>query len=286
MFTLKIENKSGSVFTLTQNESDYQVYSIEGLNPPNAIVNTSNITGMDGTLFNSSKLESRNIVMMIKINGDVEANRLELYKYFRTKELCKIYYKNGARDVFIEGYVETFEVNHFENFQFAQISIICPDPYFKDVNTIVNDISKVINNFGFPFSINETTPIPISSIEIQKATNISNTSESETGINIDIAFKGSIESFEIINTTTGDTMTIVYSFVNGDALTINTHKGSKSLTLIRNGEPINMIPYLVKGSTFFQLVAGDNIFTYATNDPSKDAVVSIIFKYYNIYRGV
>ena len=134
MFTLKVENIKGAVLELTDNEEDYQIANIEGITPPNANINTSTYANGDGSAFNSSKIPNREIVITVYINGDVSQNRLKLYKYFRNKQWCKIYYEDDNRNVFIEGYVQTFEVPIFVQKQVAQISILCPDPYFKDIN--------------------------------------------------------------------------------------------------------------------------------------------------------
>ena len=48
MFEAKIENKKGNILTLSQNESDFQIIRITGLNPPNAQINTNNLAGMGG----------------------------------------------------------------------------------------------------------------------------------------------------------------------------------------------------------------------------------------------
>ena len=154
MYTAQIENSSGNLFTLTGNEPVYQILSITGLNPPNAQINTTTIVGLDGAVFNSSKLETRNLVLTIKINGDVETNRLLLYSYFKTKDKCTFYYSNNSRDVSIEGYVESVECDLFSNNELAQISIICPYPYFKALTQIITDFSNVTPQFVFPFSIN------------------------------------------------------------------------------------------------------------------------------------
>ena len=71
MFTLKIENIKNTILELTQNESNYQILSVKGLNPPNAQINRSTIAGLDGSKCNSSKLEERNIVITLKLNGDI-----------------------------------------------------------------------------------------------------------------------------------------------------------------------------------------------------------------------
>lgn len=286
MFNLKIETFEKNIVELSYNESDYQITNITGLNPPNAQINKSSVSGMDGALFNSSKLDTRNIVITVKINGNIEKNRLFLYRCFRTKEYCKILYENGSRSVFIEGYVETLECDLFSKNEIAQISIICLNPYFKDLKMITDDISKIVKHFEFPFFININNPIPFSNLEINKVTNVVNSSESETGLIISATFLGNVDSFEIRNTKTGEKMFLNYPFIKNDILTINCNRGSKSIILSRDGIETNMFPYLVKGSIFFQLSIGDNYFSYLADDGNSDQLVTVLFKHYNVYRGV
>jgi len=286
MFVLKVENNNGHIIRLTQNEEEYQVIGIDGLNPPVAQINTLAIAGVDGASFNSSKLQTRNVVITIKINGDIEKNRIRLYKYFRNKQYCKIYYQNETRNVYIEGYVEALEVSQFTNDERAQISIICPNPYFKDMETIVQSISKIVKKFIFPFSINEDEPIPISSLELEKVTNIINDSESETGLIINAKFIGRVSKLEIRNVDNGQSFVINYEFIKDDKLIVNCNKGSKSIILTREAVEYNLIPYMQKGSSFFQLGIGDNHFSFLADEGINDMLVDINFKYYKVYSGV
>ncbi len=286
MYILKVENILGQILELTRNENNYQIIKITGLNPPRGQINNSSVAGMDGTRFNSAKLEERYIVISIKINGDVESNRLRLYKYFITKESCKLYYKNGQRDVFIEGEVEDFDCDPFANPQIAQISIKCSDPYFKNLNMIIDDVSKIVNKFTFPFSIEIDEPIPFSIIELEKVKNVVNDSESECGVIINMKFSGSVEKLEIRNTSTGQNFIINYNFIDNDQLQINTNKGQKAVTLIRSGIEYNLISKMKKGSSFFQLNTGDNFFSYLADDGETDERVTIQFNHYTLYRGV
>lgn len=286
MFNLRIENTSGQSITLTKNENNFQVYNIEGLNPPTAQINISTIAGMNGSKYNSSRLNERNLVIYIKLRGNIETNRSILYSYFPTAEWCKIYYENGLRNVYIEGYIESNEVSPFTNNEIMQVSIVCPNPYFKDAQLIVDDISKVIQKFKFPFSININEPIPYSTIELEQVKNIVNASESETGLIINAQFGGEVEELEIRNTVTGESLTLNYSFEENDTLVIDCNKGSKAITLTRDGMEYNLIPYLQRGSTFFQLRTGDNKFTYLADEGVSDQLVSIQFSHYNVYRGV
>lgn len=286
MFTLKVENTRGAVLELTDNEENYQVTEVSGLNPPNANINTSSYANGDGSSFNSSRIPDREIVITVYINGDIQKNRLALYKNFRNKEWCKIYYKDDLRDVFIEGYVQALEVSSFVQKQVAQISILCPNPYFKDVETIVQSISKIINNFTFPFSINENEPVEFSTIELEKITNVINDSESETGLIINVLFMGTVNKLEIRNVDNGKNFIIDYEFMKNDKLVINCNRGNKSVILTREAVEYNLIPYVRNGSTFFQLGIGDNNFSFLADDGVDDMLVDIHFKYYKVYLGV
>lgn len=286
MYEAKIQNVDGGVLLLTGDEPVYQVISITGLNPPKAQINTTSIVGLDGVLFNSSKLETRNIVLTVKINGNVETNRLNLYNFFRTKEWCKFYYSNDSVDVFIEAYVESVECDLFSNSEIAQISIICPYPYFKSLTEIVTDISSTLGLFVFPFSINLGEPVAFSSYDNIRSANVYNGSESETGVIIIITLSGPINSIEIRNSRNGDDFELNYSFQTNDVITINTNKGQKSVSLLRNGVITNIFPAVEKGSTFFQLAVGSNIFNYLADDGTSNDNVTITFHYHHEYRGV
>lgn len=286
MFTLKVENAKGAVLELTDNEENYQVTNIDGITPPNANINITNYANGDGSSLNSSRIPNREIVITVYINGYVQKNRLTLYRYFRNKEWCKIYYKDEDRDVYIEGYVQTFEAPKFVQKQVAQISIICPDPYFKDVETIVQSISKIVKKFTFPFSINENEPISFSELELEKVTNIINDSEIEAGLIINTKFMGTVDKLEIRNVDNGESFIINYRFVKNDKLVINCNRGNKSVVLVREAVEYNLIPYVQSGSIFFQLGIGDNNFSFLADEGMNDMLLDINFRYCKVYLGV
>jgi predicted phage tail component-like protein len=224
MFQARLENSRGDIITLTGRESDYQILSITGLNPPSAHLNTSSIAGMDGALFNSSKLNTRNIVITAKINGNVEENRQELYRFCPTKTKVRFYFRNNHRDVYIDGYVDNVECNLFTNDERMQISIICPNPYFMDTEDTQVDGSSITALFTFPFSIDIGNPIPFSMYVLDSVINLYNDSDDQIGMLIDIDVNSSVDEILIRNTDTGDSFTLAYSFVSGDHITINTIK--------------------------------------------------------------
>lgn len=284
MFNLKVENTKGQILQLSQNESLYQITNIEGLTPPNANIFTTPIVNTDGENFKSSKLEMRNLVITIKINGEVEKNRIALYQFFRTSKLCKVYYSNDSRDVYIEGYCESFEGELFSQSQEMQISIVCPNPYLKDIETIVHDFSKMVAMFTLPFSIDEQGVV-LSDLQSQKITTVVNTGEIATGLLITMnALKDGIENPTIYNVETGEYLRIETTLNESDTLIINTNKGKKSVIKIVNGEKINLINFVSGSSTWLQLESGYHDFTYDAD--SFDYELKVLFEYNVQYEGV
>lgn len=285
MFFCKVENTRHAVLELTQNETNFQVINITGLNPPNAQVNMTKIAGIDGSSFNSATVNTRNIVLVIKLNGDIEKNRIKIYSFFRTKEWCKFYYRNSRRDVFIEAYTDAVECDLFTNNEVVQVSLICPKPFFKDLNEFITDISKVVSMFEFSFAISDEG-IEFSSLEQEKITNVYNNSEIETGLMIEIDIYGDVEKIQINNVSTGDMFILNYGFRANDKVIINTIKGEKSINLVRNAETINIFSAIDRKSTFFQLNIGDNFFSYLANEGEKENLIHILFKNRIEYGGV
>lgn len=282
MFTLKVENINGEILTLRQNEN-YAVTKIDGLNPPSATINFSEIAGVDGGLFNSARVEMRNIVLTIKPLEPVEKNRLNLYKYFQIKRWCKIYYSNGSLDVKTEGYVETIETDLFSMSEEMQISIMCPKPYFESLNEIYSDISRVIANFEFPFAI-EKDGIEFAYIEQDTFATVVNSGDIETGLIIEIVARGTVVNPILYNTRTGGRFGVNITLEKYDRIVINTNSGEKEIHLISSGVKTNIINKITPGVEWFVLSPGENTFSYGADSGAE--LMSIVFKHSTKYGGV
>lgn len=259
MYTLKIENKIGDILNLSANKA-YTVFKIDGLTPVDASLNFSELANFDGAMYNSGRLGTRNIVIYIKIHNPAEENRIELYKYFSPKNQVRVYYKNEHRDVYIDGYVEKFECDPFTMNESAQISILCPFPYWIDAEKSEIDFSHIENLFEFPFSISEEG-IEFSRI-IKDNTNYFNNSGSEIGLLIEFTAKSNkILNPRFYNRTTQKFFGVNFDMNDGDIIQISTFKGNKFVKLIRQGEEINIIDKRQAGSEWLTLIPGTNELT-------------------------
>lgn len=293
MYELKVENENGEILTLSGREDYFQIVSIGGLNPPNGNIHRAEVSGMDGSKFMSSKLEERNIVITLKINGNVERNRQRLYEWFKSKRYVKIYYSNESRKVSIEGWMETVECDLFRLGETMQISVICPDPYFQSLNEIITDISKVQGQFVFPFAFGADgvlsptitdDAIEFSDYVVDRIVDVYNEGEYDTGVIITIKATGEVVNPVIYNAVTHEEFRIKTSMVRNDILIINTNKGSKSVTLVHDSIVMNQINKITRGSSWFNLSKGDNMFTYEADTGAEN--MQITFSHRTRYQAV
>lgn len=283
-------------------KSGFIVKSIDGLGPAKADINMTEISTNDGALYNSARLNKRNIVMKLEFiqtnKESIEDIRQKSYRYFPIKKKIKMVIEADNRILETEGYVESNESNIFSQNEGCNISVICPDPFFYSAGgkgiteTVFYGIQA---NFSFPFS-NESLTQPVlqfSLIKNQTEQVITYMGDSEIGLTITIHAIGEASNITIYNTGTREQMVIDTDklaaltgsgIVAGDTITINTKKGEKGITLLRSGKETNILNCLKKGCNWFSLAKGDNIFAYTAESGS----TNLQFRTENriIYDGV
>lgn len=282
MYTLIVENERGEQLTLTSCDV-CDVLRVDGLNPPPANINLSETANIDGASFKSSRISTRNIVILLNVKTPIEANRQQLYKFFRSKRWCRLYYTNDSRDVYIDGYVETFENDQFTNLQKPQISIICPKPFFKNRTENTVEFSETSDLFEFPFSIaDEGAEMGI----IEKVvTRLIDAGEVETGAIISlVAGSDQILNPTIYNRTNQTYFGLNVDMSEGDLITICTIKGEKAVTLLRGGVTTNIIDKMSDGSTWLEFEPGENEISYGADVGASNLKVSLTIT--QLYEGV
>lgn len=306
IYSIVVTNYLGDRIKLELGKPDvsgFLIKSITGLGPAKANVNTTEVSTNDGSLFNSARLSQRNIVLdMVFINTvygeSIEDLRQKSYKYFPLKKSVELTIETDNRYVKTTGYVESNEPNIFSSQEGTQISIICPDPYFysagEDGNNVTNFYS-IDPMFEFPFS-NESLDEPLlvfGEIQIKTEGVITYHGDSEIGVMIYIHAIGPATNINIYNTETREVMRINTEkissltgkgIVASDDIVINTAKGEKSITLIREGVSCNILNCLDKNTDWFTLAKGDNIFAFTADS----GVTNLQFRVENkvIYEGV
>lgn len=283
MFELKIENHNGDI--LDFNDTAFTVSEIQGLNPPNANINTSEIALVDGAKYNSSKMSMRSLNIVFYIEFEAAKNRIKIYNVLKSKEYVKITYTGEYRDVFVEGYVEGINIDYFAMKQMVTVSILCPSPYFKEAQSIINGASKIVPMFTFPFAIAANEKKPLSYIDSLGSTVVINDGDVKCGITIEVYSRNPVANIKIFNYVTAEYMGLDMTTEIGDVVTICTTQGSKGITLLRNGTKTNIFNSLSKGSTWLQLDPGENIFVYEADGISVN-YADVRYIHNNLYEGV
>jgi hypothetical protein len=278
-------------------KSGFIIQKIEGLGPGKANINTTEISTNDGSLYNSARVNSRNIVLFLKLmfNPQIEDARQESYKYFPIKQKVRLLIETDNRICETYGYVESNEPDIFSKDETTQISIVCPDPYFYSEGSSVTMFYGVEPLFEFPFS-NESLSEPL--LEFGSITNSTEQTiwyagDAEIGVVIAIHAIGGISNITVHNIGTRESMSINTDklqqltgsgVVAGDEITISTIKGEKSITLLRNSVYTNILNCLDKDADWFQLSKGDNIFAYTAESGAANLQFRIENK--TVYEGV
>ncbi|EGX69323.1 hypothetical protein HMPREF9022_04760 [Erysipelotrichaceae bacterium 2_2_44A] len=278
-----VENKKGERLELTK-DPDYIIGQIDGLGPPTAQINTSKMVGYDGETFISSTAGSKPLDIYIYFQGDVEDSRIRLYKYIHSKEYLKVYYQNSHRDVYIEGYVQDIKIDHFADMQMAQVSLLCPDPYFKNIVEQIDGGSQIIDEFTFEFTCDEGESFEFGTMmEITEIVAL-NRGEITNGITFRMRMNGIVTDPKIFNRATGESFGISYTFQAGDVVTISTRVGNKSVKLMRDAQEINIFNSIMPGSKWLQLDIGDNVFIFEA--AAGQSFIELFIIHRDEYEGV
>ena len=257
---IKATNSYGTTLQLTQ-QAAYTVAQVSGLTPPEGAVYTSELATKDGSFYSASRSQNREIVLQIYPQERIETSRLALYNVFKIAKWVQLELQTGSRHVKIEGWVQSMQGDLYENPQFLQISVLCPDPFFEDVTTTTTAVTTA-----------------------GTAVTVSNAGDEEAGAVFTLTASGSVSNPIIYNTTTGQSFGLDLDLASGDTVAIDTRRGSLRATKTHNGTETNVINAMASGSTWLKLQPGNNSISF--NAESGSAALSLSVAFTPIYEGL
>lgn len=249
----------------------YSVQKVAGLDPVKATIVSSSYATADGEQYQSSRREKRNIVIGLGFETDYVSNsvrslRKRLYEFFQPKSYVSLrFYDDDGLTVNISGRVESFDSDLFSEDPTVDISILCFDPDFANVN-----------------------PVTISGSTVNSTTNrlIRYDGDIETGFTLTLNVNQSLTEFTIYNTGEDGltkSLDIQASLVSGDVVTISTVSGAKSVKLTRSGVTTSLLYGMTTQSDWIEFFPGDNRFrVYITGSTT----ISYSIAYTELYGGL
>lgn len=280
-------------------ESGLLITNVTGLGPAKGQINATEIATSDGSVFNSARVESRNIVVTFRFTFSpmIEDSRQLTYKYFPLKKPVTVVIETDNRLLAAYGYVESNEPNIFSENEETQISIICPDPYLYDAKTGTNTtvFSGIEPMFEFAFDNNDpVTPLlEMGAMYSLRQQNITYEGDSDVGIIFRLHALGTVENIVLYNVDTNESMRIDTDklalltgagFNNGDDIIINTNTGLKSAVLLRNGKTTNILNCISKDADWIRLYKGDNQLAYRAEVGTENIMLTLTNQI--IYEGI
>lgn len=211
--SVTVTNYIGENLTMgigTPDESGLLISNIDGIGAGDVVINTTDSAIIDGSTYNSSRKPERDIVISMYLlwTPMVEDSRHLTYRYFPLKKKVKLEFETDRRKVWIEGYVKANEADIFNENETAQISIVCPFPWFQTKTYSTASFSGVEPMFEFPFSNEslEENLLIMSEIRDSIESRILYEGEVDTGCIIKIHARGGVGNLNISNTSTEEIM--------------------------------------------------------------------------------
>lgn len=257
LYKVEISTEQGATLELPlQDQSNgYLVKDIQGLDPVRATIVSSSFAVMDGEQYQSSRRESRNILLKLGLEANyttttVRELKARLYSFLMPKTRVKLkFFIEGEPSVEIYARVESFEAPSFTRDPEATISLIAHQPDFYIPEPVVIEGLTVSNTSEFV---------------IDYAGGI------ETGILFSMSPSRDLSNFTIYHRTYDGkirTLEFVEPLISGDLLQINTAAGNKGVYRTRLGLAESVLYGVSPYSNWITLMPGYNyIRVYSEGD--------------------
>lgn len=275
---LNLISNQGSVLPLINNDKFFLI-NINGHTSASSNIATGTIGGVDGDFINNIQAQPRDIILDLRINPseDVEEVKRYILQYVKLKKKIKLHWEQLNRVIEIEGVVESIDMPRWQNGVTMQVSIHCENPFWEDVDYVIQMISQIINVHYFTDDLYDMLYFPEEGIALgeydtTRTKEFTNNGDVSVGLEITIMALGTVTN-PIMYAEDGSFFGIGYGsgikqlvMQPGDIIQINTKKGQKSVTL--NGRPV--FDKIKPLSSWLQLESGVNTFSINADDEAID----------------
>lgn len=285
---IKITNENGITETFLDKGCIWLLNQVEGIYKMEANVTMSDNTMIDGSTYQGSILNKRNIVMTLsewEQNATHQEARQQLYLLFPPKTRGTFEHFENDIALEIDYYVENIEITNVDHIRVATVSLLCANPYFRNQNQSYVPMAGERGNFTFPHRFPPQGEA-FSSLfrETLKQIDIENSADN-VGMEIDIQVLGTVRNIRFNLLETNEHITLGYSgnpltLYAGDNVKIITETEDENVYLIRNGVKEKINRYLDNDSEFLKLRIGTNTLTYEAESGLQNLFVTIK---YNLY---
>lgn len=272
---MEATNSQGSLLTLQLGDisSGINIQDITGLDPVKATLVSSSFANQDGAVYQSSRRDTRNIVITLELDPDptvtsVLSLRRTIFRQFRTKDDVSLkFYVDDTDDTIEDGYV------------IAGVVESCGSPMFAQDSTVTISIINFDPDFQDPIPVVVTG---ITTADIT-ATDIAYPGSTPTGFVVEVDINATLSEFTMYYTDPSSitwTLDFAYALLAGDVVTISTVPGNKYANLVRAGVTSSVLYAVSPQSVWPQFAPGDNhIQVHASGGASMPVTVTYTKRY-------
>lgn len=273
-----LENSIGNRIIFSyENDTPFFIKSITGIHEMIGNVSTTKNAWSVGEKYNGTSISKRNIVINIEMFDNFVNNRLLLYKMLPLKEIGKLYYYEDDISRKIEYYVESVSISDSGIPRTAQISLICNNPYFTDIEENVVNIFNWEPKLEFPISINNEEKMEFARKNSNILAIIENDTNIEIGMHIKFTFKDEVVNPGLLNINSQETLMLNGLFSSNDIVEITTFINNKNIVLLQDDQKKNINNLLKFGTKYLQVHPGTNTFKSISDSGTSNFITEISY---------
>lgn len=235
-----------------------------------------------GTSVNKRQIS---LVIAFKDGENLQTRKQQIYNVFPLKDYGTLYYYEGDIKRKINYYVENLTLTRKANCIYASINLICPSPYFMDLEETIVELNNWNKLFKFPFEIPDGIGFEFGSKNESTMMEIINDTHIPYGLTITYNANGNVSNPKLTNTSNGEIMEIRINLTAGESIVVTTYNNEKEIVHIdANGTETSINNTLVFGTKFLQAKNSVNKFVPSAETGGENLDCSI--SYYNYYEAV
>ena len=266
----------------------FHIVNVDGMTTSATDISSVVVGGIDGDEVNNIQAQPRSIIFDLEIREgvNVEDAKRAVLQVVKLKQRGSLIWEQNNKTLNITGVVESVDMPRFTNEVIMQIALHCEQPFWEDIDYIIQQIDEAIRLHYFTSVEGDMLyfpeqGIPLGEFDVSRTRHINNAGDVSVGLEIEILAYKTVTN-PIIYDTDGHFFGVGYGdgikkvvMHEGDIVRITTHKGNKTVTM--NGTSI--LGRIKPQSTWLQMQAGENTFSVdSEEDETNNMTFSLIFK--------
>lgn len=272
------ENANKNKITFTY-DFPFFLTTADGLYEKKGTVSTSSSAFGIGESYSGTSVKKRNIVITGIIKDDFQERREVLYNMFPLKTEGTLFYYENDISRKIKYIVEEVDVEEKGIPRSFMISLICPYPYFTDIEKSKVSMSSWTPLLHFPMISEQSVGFEFGTKNVTTMGTVTNNTNVEFGITIIFTANGNVKNPYLINVETQEKILINIEMKAGDEVIITTQKDDKNIIYIPDSAGIEEnVNYLMEyGSKFLQMHVGNNTLRAGAEENENNLTTTVLY---------